>query len=168
MATTSIPQPVRFQDSEAMVFAGLAESYSPATVGEIPKLWQRFVPWLGSIPNQLGTDTYGVVSATRADGSSFDYLAGVRIGDGNGLPQEFAQFAAPEQTYAVFRHYGPVSELASTCHAVWTAWLPRSGFDAAATPDFIEVYGDRFDPQAGAGEVEIWLPVRAPRADAGA
>jgi AraC family transcriptional regulator len=167
MATTSIPQPVRFQDGEAMVFAGLAESYTPATLGEIPKLWQRFVPYLGSIPKQVGTDTYGVVSGTRSGGDRFDYLAGVRIENGNGLPQEFAQFAAPAQTYAVFRHYGPVSKLAATCHAVWTEWLPGSGFDPAARPDFIEVYGERFDPQAGAGEVEIWLPVRAPEADAG-
>ena len=166
MATTSIPQPVRFQDSEAMIFAGLGETYTPATVHEIPQLWQRFIPYLGAIQGQIGSDTYGVVSATRAESARFDYLAGVRVSDPNGLPQEFTQFAAPAQTYAVFRHYGPVSELASTCHAVWTEWLPRSGFDAAANPDFIEVYGDRFDPQAGAGEVEIWLPVRAP--DAGA
>ena len=37
-------------------------------------------------------------------------------------------------------------------------WLPANGARAPGVPDF-ERYDDRFDPERGDGELEIWVPL---------
>ena len=47
--------------------------------------------------------------------------------------------------------------------AAWD-WLPTSGrkldCDAGA-PTFIEHYGEKFDPDTGFGDIEVWFPVKS-------
>jgi AraC family transcriptional regulator len=63
----------------------------------------------------------------------------------------------------VFPHRGHVSELNKTVAAAWQ-WLPASGrklgCDAGA-PTFIEHYGEKFDPDTGFGDIEVWFPVKS-------
>ncbi len=151
--------PARRQTVDAMRIAGLGGTYSAATVPDIPLLWQRFAPQIGSIPGMVGSETYGVVSAMGGDEDQFHYLAGVRVADGTGLPDAYEQISIPAQTYVVFVHSGPVAKLPETCHAIWHEWLPSSPHRTTGTPDFLEVYGDRFDPESGSGEVEVWVPI---------
>ena len=119
--------PARRERSGAMLIAGLGGTYSAATVPQIPGLWQRFGPHIDSVPNKLGNETYGVVSGMAGGQDSFRYLCGVRVADAEGLPDEYEVVAIPAQTYAVFVHSGPVSELPATCRSIWHEWLPGSG-----------------------------------------
>jgi AraC family transcriptional regulator len=153
--------PVRREQCEAMLIAGLGGTYAAATVPQIPALWQRFEPQIDSVPGMIGTETYGVVTGMAGDEDSFRYLCGVQVTDAEGLPADFEVIAVPRQTYVKFVHSGHVSELPATCHAIWHEWLPGSDERPTGTPAFIEVYGDRFDPTTGKGEIEVWIPVEA-------
>ena len=88
---------------------------------------------------------------------------GVRVGEFAPVNPSLSMTQVAAQSYAVFSHRGPVAEIRETVAEIGRDWLPRSGYkhfrvDDGA-PDFIERYGEGFDPKAGAGDVEIWLPV---------
>jgi AraC family transcriptional regulator len=130
-------------------------------VPQIPQLWARFerdLDRLGAL--MQGSETYGVVASMTGESDCFRYLCGFRLVDREGPPDEYEVIEIPAQTYVVFVHSGRVSDLPATCRAIWHDWLPGSGERPTATPDFIEVYGDRFDPATGSGEVEVWVPVQ--------
>lgn len=137
--------------------AGLAERYGEETLGGIPAQWARFAPHIGHVPGQIGSESYGVCRAL-SDGQ-IEYLAGVQIGESAHRPRGLASVDLSASRYAVFVHRGHVSALPGTVRAIWSVWLPRSGLEIADRPDF-ELYEERFDPASGAGEVEIWIPLR--------
>ncbi|HEY4783489.1 MAG TPA: hypothetical protein VIH54_16855, partial [Chthoniobacterales bacterium] len=57
----------RFEDGKLLLIAGLRERLTDDTEN-IPALWQRFVPYIGNVPRQVGHIAYGV-SLFKADGS---------------------------------------------------------------------------------------------------
>jgi AraC family transcriptional regulator len=151
-------EPPRFVDGPALLIAGLGERYRFETVQGIPMLWQRFTPYIGHIPGQVGDVAYGV--CCNSDGAgSFEYVAGVEVVDFSDLPDEFRRMRIPPQRYAVFRHTDHVANIRATVHTIWSKWLPESGHQAADAPEF-ERYDQRFEPRTGTGVVEIWVPVR--------
>jgi AraC family transcriptional regulator len=152
-------KPIRFAGRESIVVAGLTERYTPLTKVQIPVLWQRFVPWLGDIPERAGEETFGVCFNYGTDGS-FGYLAGVRVTEAVSLPTELTAIEIPAATYAVFAHTGPVSTIGATWQAIFHQWLPASGCTLEGEPNF-ELYTDQFDPRTGTGLVEIWVPLKA-------
>ena len=81
-------------------------------------------PSIEAAPGKVGSETWGVASDSDSDDDSFRCRCGVRVADTGGLPDEFEVIAIPGRTYAVFVHSGPMSELPSTCHAIWHEWLP--------------------------------------------
>ena len=149
----------RIAEHAGMTVAGLAERYSPQTKGAIPALWQRFVPYLGGIPGQMGPDMYGVCTGYEPDGS-FHYLCGVRVAAGQILPVGLTSVEIPHQTFAIFTHTGHISGISATWTAIFAEWLPSSGCSLEVEPNF-EVYSEAFDPQSGVGLVEIWIPLKA-------
>ncbi len=150
--------PPRFETGRTLLVAGLGERYRFETNHGIPLQWQRFVPYLGSIPGQVGNVTYGV--CCNSDGAgNFEYIAGVEVSSFDELPGEFRRVRIPAQRYAVFTHRDHISTMRGTVYTIWNQWLPNSGYEVADAPDF-ERYDDRFDPQSGTGEVEIWLPLK--------
>jgi AraC family transcriptional regulator len=147
----------RIERGRVLLIAGLNQRYSYDSRGAgIPAQWQRFVPHLGSVHGQVGATTYGV--CCNDDQSGIDYLCGVEVADFSSLPEGFARIRLAEQQYAVFVHRDHISSIRSTIQAIWSEWLPQSGYRVADAPDF-ERYGEAFDPQRGTGEVELWLPV---------
>ena len=50
-------------------------------------------------------------------------------------------------------------ELRHVWHTIWSQWLPESGYEAVESPDF-ERYDATFEPRAGSGRVELWVPIR--------
>jgi AraC family transcriptional regulator len=148
----------RFESRKAFLVAGLSARYDYESCGGgIPAQWQRFAPYLGSVPGQVGTDAYGV--RYNSDDSGLDYLCGVEVGEFSQLPPELSRVRVPANRYAVFTHHGHISAIRSTWSTIWGKWLPRSGHQIADAPDF-ERYDQRFDPRSGNGEVEIWVPVK--------
>ena len=102
--------------------------------------------------------TYGLLCDETKD-STADYMCSVEVEGFDGLPLELDRMRLPRQTYAVFQHDGNMTTLQETRHIIWHDWYPKSGYRAAATPDF-ERYGELFDPTSGEGDMEIWIPIR--------
>ncbi|WP_260739773.1 GyrI-like domain-containing protein [Tunturiibacter lichenicola] len=151
----------RFEDGDTKLIAGLRGHYTSETMKDIPALWQRFAPHIGKIPGQVGGVAYGVCFPL-SDG--FDYLAGVEVLSASGLPDDLTVVTMPVQRYAVFTHQGHISKLQDTCDAIEREWLPRSQYafvhGLPGTPGFFERYGESFDPKVGAGDVEVWVPIK--------
>jgi AraC family transcriptional regulator len=152
----------RFEYGKPLLIAGLRERLTD-DAGNIQALWQRFVPYIGNVPGQLGHITYGVsLFKSAGSGECEYYLAGVEVSDFSGLPGELAQLRIPAHKYAVFPHREHVSRLWNTIDAIGRKWLPDSGYEVAADAlGFFERYDENFDPQTGTGGMEVWMPVEA-------
>ncbi|MGO4329802.1 GyrI-like domain-containing protein [Cupriavidus sp. 2TAF22] len=149
----------RFETGRPLLIAGQAGRFTLETNGGIPALWQRFIPQIGKVPGQVGYVTYGVCCNPDGHGG-FEYIAGVEVGSLDGLQEAYRCIELAAQHYAVFTHAGPLSTLVQTCLAIWQKWLPASGLETACAPDF-ERYSADFDPAAGTGVVEVWVPLKA-------
>ena len=150
--------PPRFESGRSLLIAGLGERYRFETNHGIPRQWERFQPYIGNIPSQVGRTAYGV--CCNGDGAgNFDYIAGVEVTSFDDLPSEFSRVRIPARRYAVFLHRDHISRMPATVYTIWNRWLPTSGHTHADAPDF-ELYDDRFDPLTGSGTVEIWLPIQ--------
>lgn len=154
----------RFVQSGPLMLAGFSGHFDERTRREIPALWAQFAPHIGRVPGQTNDVAYGVCLQACDGESGFDYLAAVEVRRFAGLPNEFHQLSLPALPYAVFPHRGHVTELCGTIEAIMSDWLPASGCERApedaGAPAFFERYGERFDPAAGEGDVEVWLPLR--------
>jgi AraC family transcriptional regulator len=148
----------RFEQGEELLIAGLGERFSVDKSQGISSLWQRFVPYIGKVPGQQGWETFGLCHSPDEDGS-FEYIAGVRVSRVDELPPGLVHQRLPARRYAVFRHTGHISSIHETFAAIFQRWLPASGFQAADAPEF-ERYSADFDPMAGRGHVDIWVPLR--------
>lgn len=149
----------RFETRQAFLGAGLSGRYDYESCGAgIPAQWQRFAPYLGNVPGQVGADAYGV--CYNSDDSGLDYLCGVEVSEFSRLPPELSRVRVPANRYAVFTHRGHISAIRSTWYTIWNKWLPKSGHQLADAPTF-ERYGRQFDPKSGNGEVEIWIPLKS-------
>lgn len=159
MNTPNVPdlEPPRFETLKPMTVAGLVERYGCEAPVGIPDQWQRFSPYLGNIPTQVGTISYGVCYNFDSDGN-FDYMCAVEVADASGLPKGFKSLSVPAQRYAVFTHRGHVAGIRGTINAIWRQWFPASGHKAVEAPTF-ERYGPEFNPQTGMGGFEIWVPI---------
>lgn len=155
---TSAP-PVRFEQGKVLLIAGIVQRYTCEMSAGIPSQWQRFMPYVGNIPAQIGHISFGVRWNHDEDGS-FDYLCGVEVSDFSRLPSELTHVRIPAQRYAVFSHPEHISTIRSTWITVWNKWLPESGHELLDAPDF-ERYGEAFDPWTGNGGLELWLPIKA-------
>jgi AraC family transcriptional regulator len=152
------PEPPRFENLKTLLIAGLSERYNSETCAGIPAQWQRFVPYLGHIPGQVGWTTYGVICHSD-DVGNIEYICGVEVSDFSKVPKELSCLRIPEQHYAVFTHRDHVSAIRRTWYTIWSKWLPESGYKAAEGPEF-ERYGKDFDPRTGSGGFEIWVPIK--------
>ena len=153
--TTFVAAP-RVVRSDAMLIFGLGERYVRSNAG-IPSQWDRFVPYVGTIPEQIGHVTYGVICNTDEAGS-VDYVCGLQVREFPSHPVEFTRLRIPPQTYAVFEHRDHVSALQSTWRAIWNDALSSAGHKATDGPAF-ERYDERFDGRTGLGGFEIWIPI---------
>lgn len=147
----------RFETRPGFVVAGLSEHFTEDTQQRIPVLWQRFSPYVDVLSRGDDDVAYGVCTDITDDGA-FDYMAAVGVERTDELPPEVVSLQIPEQHYAVFTHKDHVAAIKSTMRAIWSTWLPQSGYKAARGPEF-ERYDARFDPRTGEGGFEIWVPI---------
>lgn len=140
-----------------MLLAGLLEHYGDTDMAAVPNQWQRFAPWIGHVPGQIGLATYGVVFS-GGDGPATDYLAAVEVETFDNLPSDLAPARLAAQTYAVFHHPGHISEIRAVWRTIWAVWVPERLKKLSDAP-FFERYPETFDGMTGRGGFEIWLPV---------
>jgi len=163
MDVTSLVQPEpRLENGKPLLIAGLRGHLTSANWEGIPAQWQRFGSYLGKIPGEVGRAAYGLCFQVP---NGIDYLSGVEVSGGSGLPSEFSLVSIPAQKYVIFPHHEHVSKLRSTLDTIWDKWLPASGHEfahpAVGAPGFFERYGEGFDPRTGMGDIEVWIPIRA-------
>ena len=147
----------RFVAAGPLLVAGVGDRFSVDNGAGIPALWRRFHQLVADIPARRGTVAYGAC-CNGDDAGNFDYIAGVEVADFSDLPRSFGCVRVPAATFAVFTHAGHISSIRRTVHTIWNRWLPQSGCQVSAAPNF-ERYDHRFDPRSGKGGLEIWLPV---------
>lgn len=159
------PEP-RIQKAGAMTIAGLRRhhQFGAGMSAGLVDQWQRFSPMIHNVPHARGHAAYGICYDMSADRGGFDYLTGVEVTKADDVAEPLVAITVPAKTYAVFAHPGHVSTIRETVQRAWD-WLPKSGrrhdCSRASEPTFFERYGERFDPQTGLGDIEIWLPVKA-------
>lgn len=160
MKTTPVPRLTkpRIETFEFKRLAGIVERYECRSPAGIPDQWQRFLPYLGSIPKQIGKDAFGVCN-NFAEDQKFDYLTGVEVEESERLPFGLVRLDLPEHRYAVFRHSGHIAEIRAVIAAIWSEGLPASGHEPAKGPT-LEKYGPQFDPATGRGGFEIYIAVK--------
>lgn len=152
-------EPSRFVEGGTLLIAGSAARYAPADTGrDIPKQWMTFAPHIGHVPGQVAPKvSYGVVTGMGADGK-LEYVCGVEVANFDQIPEDWARVTLGSQQYAVFTHRDHVSKTGETWKAIYSQWLPQSGYQEVHAPSF-ELYDQRFHPETGTGEFEIWIPV---------
>ena len=74
-------------------------------------------------------------------------------------PKEIQTATVAAATYPIFRQTGHISLMRPTVMAIWSDWLPNSGYQAAEAP-LVAYYPPEFDGETGKGGYAIWLPVR--------
>lgn len=147
----------RMQEGRALRIAGITEHYTADKSAAIPSQWQRFVPYIGHIPGQAGTEAYGVM--LFHDTGEMDYTAGVEVRVTAKVSAPLMVVDIPQQYYAVFTHRGHITDIRLTCESIWSDWFPRSEAKPGNGPMF-ERYDARFNPATGEGEVEVWVPIQ--------
>ncbi|WP_390896922.1 GyrI-like domain-containing protein [Rubinisphaera margarita] len=150
--------PVRFERSGDLKIVGLQKSYTAESRNQIPQLWQQFAPSIGQIPGQQGMVAYGVCLHAKPD-CSFDYLAGVGVEKNANVADEQASVELPDRRYVVFEHTEHVSKLPEAIETIWSKWIPESGLNVSTDAPCFERYTEEYDPEAGQGGTEIWIPL---------
>ncbi|WP_331347183.1 GyrI-like domain-containing protein [Cellvibrio sp. UBA7661] len=157
---TSISQP-RIEHAGPLLIAGLREPLDEHAQQKIPQLWQRLVSVWDDIPQRLPPPDYGL--CIHLKNREYYYMAGVAVWDFDALPALFSPFIIPSQTYAAFTHNGSVNHIRDTIDFAFEQWLSQSGYQHASAAEnslhFFERYGEKFDPQTGEGDIEIWIPI---------
>jgi AraC family transcriptional regulator len=148
----------RVENFRTLLIAGLKERYNSETSANIPAQWQRFTPYLGNIPGQVGRTAYGVL-CNGDDAGNTEYISGMEVSDFSRVPPELSRLRIPEQRYVVFSHRDHISAIRRTWFTIFNKWLPESGYQMAEGPEF-ERYGEEFDGRTGMGGLEIWIPIR--------
>ncbi len=150
---------ITFLDADEKRIVGTQGHYTPETVKDIPQQWAEFGPKCGLLPDQIGTEAYGVTWNGKPD-CSFDYLTGVAYPTGKAIPDGMTSVILPAGRYARFFHDGHVSKLPAYFDTIWAKWVPDCGLKIAKAPCF-EVYTEEFDPQTGMGGTAVWIPLEA-------
>lgn len=158
----ALAQP-RFEQSGEIQIAGLARRYPRDKLSLIPDQWNKLATQLQFITGRVGPHTYGVwYDVLKGGGEPMRYVTGVKVGAFAPIHPDFSRAIIPPQQYAVFRHQGELTEIRRTVDAIFSQWLPGSGYKhyrhTEDAPDFFERYAEG----AGGGrpgEVEIWTPV---------
>lgn len=152
----------RFETRPEFLIAGKGNRFTIDKNEGIVSLWQAFAPYIGQVPFQVGSCTYGLCCHPAEDGS-FEYIAGTEVSCVDDLPPAFRYFKVPRQNYAVFRHLGHISKIHQTFFTLFNHWLPGSGYELADAPEF-EQYSSDFEPAHGKGYVDVWIPLASNRA----
>ena len=148
----------RFEAGRAMLMAGLRQVHPFTQASQrLPLQWGAFVQHL-PVANTASDLTYGVMCGSDMAAQTFEYMSAVEVTAFDGLAAGLDRMKIPPAHYAVFTHQGPAATISQTWGAIWSDWLPSSGWVSAPSPDF-ERYDARFDPVTGSGIVEIWFPV---------
>jgi AraC family transcriptional regulator len=144
---------------------GMAGHFTPATTSQIPELWERFARGpMDHVPDRVGHHTLGLcidADPATVEEAGFTYVAAVEVNRLDQVPTGVIALTIPANTYAVFTHTGHISRLPDTVKQIWGHWLPSSPYAHVPAPDF-ELYDERWSPDTGEGDIDVWVPIAKP------
>jgi AraC family transcriptional regulator len=159
MTDTKTEVSPRFAQGDKMRVVGLAERYDAVTMNRIPEQWAHFQQRLADVRGRTDPAQFGLFYHLGDSPFACEYLTAVMVDDDAPLPAGFVEKRLPARRHAVFTHHGKPSGLRALIDAIFHEWLPRSGQKAGGNPDFVEVYGEAFDPVRLEGVIEVWVPL---------
>lgn len=136
--------------------------------GEIPELWQKFIPRMKEIKNPVSNmKSYGICEPLEEsvedvdldNPNDFRYLAGIEVTSDENIPAGMEVWEVPHKKYAVFTHTGAVELLGDTYKAIYSKWIPESGYEVVFTYDF-EVYDEDFKPGDPTSKMYVYIPIK--------
>ena len=136
-----------------------ARDYTMETRSEIPALFEAFFSANAEIPNAEIDALVGVSFDLDGKGA-FRYGVGRIVSSvPDTVPDTMEAVALGAGTYAVFRAFGPVSDIPALFDWIFTTWFAESGSEMTGDPVF-ERYPN--NPRNGDGGMvfEIWAPIR--------
>jgi AraC family transcriptional regulator len=150
--------PLRFERGGGKFLAGIRRQHAFADVsaGTLHQ-WREFES-LGSLPDQVGTRSYGVMCGHSPIG--LEYMCAAEVSSFANVPPTLARIRLLPQAYAAFLHTGPLSTLGQTWQRIIVEWLGHEGYESAHKPDF-EIYERGVDHDTSVGPVEIWISIVA-------
>ena len=141
---------------------GLAQPFRRGGELDGPGVWRRFRPYIGRIPNRVGTHTLGLNEVVDMAAGELIYAPAVEVSEIDDLPDglfgktleggRFAVFAVPLSGGDIGAEFRRVYDF------IYGAWAEENRPRLRAFYDF-EVYDERFDPETLSGEASIWVPV---------
>jgi AraC family transcriptional regulator len=122
--------------------------------GEIPQLWERFVPRVKEIGNRADPgESYGLMDNFDEASQEFDYLACVGVTSAEVVPEGMEVWQVPEQTCAVFR--GTLPKIMDLYNFAYETWLPDSEHERTVGIEY-ELYDIDFDADQ---TLYLYLPI---------
>ena len=127
------------------------------------ELWSSFMPRRKEILNTIGTDLYNI----QINPENFDFYpntpfvkwAAVAVTNFDLVPEGMEVLEIPQGLYAVFNYKGDQSNVAAFFNAIYTEWLPASGYELGNHPQF-EILGEKYKNNDPNSEEEIWIPIK--------
>ncbi len=146
----------QFVTKPAFTVVGL-RIHTKSKAPEIVNLWQQFGPRMGEVQHLAEPGvSYGLMDHFDQARGALDYMAGEAVEQVVDLPAGMIRLDVPANTYAVFEATLPT--IGETFDAIYSAWLPNSGYQQVAGPYF-EHYGETFNPDEPTSKLAIYIPV---------
>lgn len=124
----------------------------------IPQLWEDFGARIASIEHRANDLAFGAIWCDDGECGRCRYLACVEVSSADEVPAGMVARELSGGKHAVFTHKGSMNRFDRTVGYVYGSWLPRSGHQLRDAPE-IEIYGEKFDPESPASEMEYGLPI---------
>lgn len=126
------------------------------------ELWSSFMPRKNEIQQAIGTDLYNI----QLNPPDFDFApttpfvkwAAVPVEHFDAVPTGMETLEIPTELYAVFTYKGDQSGAAAFFNAIYTEWLPASGYTLGNHPQF-EILGEKYKNNDPNSEEAIWIPI---------
>lgn len=127
-------------------------------------LWNSFMPRRNEITNRLGEELYNVVIYPNDfdfnPTTPFEKWATAPVTNKTIVPPGMEILTIPEGLYAVFLYKGINTEAESFFKAIFTEWLPASGYQLDNRPHF-EILGNKYKHNDPSSEEEVWIPINS-------
>ncbi len=152
---------------EAMTIIGM-QSLISMKCNLIPQLWDRFMSRENEIKNRaeapkaafgVSYDMRDVSSEGEKSVYEFFHLVGTPASSVEHIPEGMSYKQIPAHKYAKFTHNGSLAGLQKTYDAIFSQWLPQSGYEYDASACDLEWYDERFKIDSDESEFDIYVPI---------
>lgn len=108
-------------------------------------VWNRFLPMVTVIPNVVDSTVWLDVAQENLVTDTYTQLVAVQVSSFMEIPQGMVGLTIPSQTYAVFTHVGPMSEVQNTYYGAFK-WIDENGLKRITDKPRFELYDSRYNP----------------------